>query len=392
MRTIEKHLIILYFFICPLEMALNIIFGSTTKYVGLLILMVWAMSIINDIELGKTEISTSVVAMIVWLIYCYFSTLWGIRSSYTKEYLTTYLLMGIFLIVCTYQIWEAGEINSFILAYCCGSLLMALLVIFAGSTEFNGRETIRILNRYCDPNQVAANILPGALISFYRLQEEKRTLIQCLSVVCFLFCTFAVLITGSRGGLLGYISSMVTIILVRTVSGKLKIRSLVLLIFFYIVMGVGLPDTTVRRLFEFSSYTEEYAQGGNRLTLWSILLKDFDAQWIVGHGVGSTIITYIRTTGGVHGVHNTFLLVIYEVGVIGFILFIFPYVSELIYHIKRENDVYVALVIGALVCSFFLDALNLRYLWNSLMICIMKRSYDYKLLHKGYKSSSIYIK
>ena len=58
MRSIEKYIIALYFFICPLEIALNIIFGSTAKYVGLLVLVVWSIRYIA--HNGKTVMACHV--------------------------------------------------------------------------------------------------------------------------------------------------------------------------------------------------------------------------------------------------------------------------------------------------------------------------------------------
>ena len=133
-----------------------------------------------------------------------------------------------------------------------------------------------------------------------------------------------------------------------------------------------LPEGTSERLLGFSTYTDKYDNGQSRLTLWKDMFDDFDAQWFIGHGVGSSITFFQMLKGTLQGVHNTFLLVLYEVGIIGFCFWLFPYIAMLFYNISRRNHVIAGVLIAALLSSFFLDALIVRYIWNALILSIMK--------------------
>lgn len=391
MRIVEKYLIILYFFICPLEMALNIIFGSTTKYVGMLILAIWGMD--YTFQGGKdVAINPQIKAIVLWLTICVVSSLmWGTHSNYTIEYITTYLQMGLFLFICQEEKWSSGEINAFIFSYWLGSLIVAFLVIFFGDAKYNGRETILLFGRYCDPNQIAANIIPGACISFWTISKNDSRL--SFSIICFgalVATSYSVLLTGSRGGLLGLLAVIGLIIITGIAKQEIKFQYVVIVALIIFIIIYKNPSLLNMRAFDFDSYVDTYSNGGNRITIWKTLLKSFDAKWLVGHGVGSSIAYFYAIYQHAVSVHNTFLLVLYETGIVGFIFFIYPFLSMILYHWKRGNSIFMALIIAAMICSFFLDALNLRYIWNGLLLAIMKYNAESVSNNKVVEAEPVY--
>lgn len=377
MQVLLKLLITLYFFLCPAEMALNVIFGSTAKYVGMAIFGVWGLSVFaygRDALIKLTKHNTT---LLLWLFYCVMSLAWADTSSRTNVYLTTYIQMGALFFICTQGNWTKKEINLYLTAYYFGSIIMAAATLFFGDSEFSGRGTITVLGRFCDPNQVAANILPGVFISFNQLvKKSKKNSSKALHLLAIAVTAFAVFYTGSRGGLVSLLIGMFLLVTINLISGTLQIRYGILIALVGIIAIMQLPKETSSRLLEFDSYTETYSNGGNRLTIWASMLKDFDAQWFVGHGVGSTISYFYQIYGELKGVHNTFLLVLYEVGFVGLFFFLFPFASLGVYHFCRRNALYAAVLAGALAGSFFLDALNLRYIWNALMLCTMYYNYE----------------
>ena len=371
MRTLEKYLIVAYFFLCPLEIALNIVFTSTTKYIGVLMIAVYLMKLLYGMDL-KLNITRHVGSLLLWIASCALTFIWGSVSTKTYGYMITYLEMSVMVIICTYEKWSSDEISLFTATYCIGSVVTAGAVILLGGAKFYGRETIEIFGQYCDPNQLAANIVPGTVILIHYLTSTKtKFFVRLISLPALLLSVYAVLITASRGGLLSILAALVVVILSKLSSHEIKISSGILIFMIGAIALHFLPQVASERLLKFDTYTDTYASGRSRLTIWGGLLSDFDTTWIIGHGVGSTISYFQMLYGKILGVHNTFLLVLYEVGIVGFVLFIYPYVSLIIYHFKEKNTEIVSLIVGALVSSFFLDSLNLRYLWNGLILGIM---------------------
>ena len=372
-------------------MALNIFLGSTTKYVGLLILAVWGMNYIFRGE-KAVYINPQIMGIILWLIICVVSSLmWGTHSNYTIAYITTYLQMGLLIFICQEEKWSSNEINAYIFAYWLGSLITALLVIFFGEAKYNGRLTISLFGRYCDPNQIAANIIPGACISFWIISKKDSR--HSFSIICFsalVASSYSVILTGSRGGLLGLMVALGIIIIAGISEHEIKLQNVVIIAMMIFIAIKIKPSLFSMRAFDFDSYADMYSNGGNRITVWKALLKSFDAQWLVGHGVGSSIAYFNAIYQKALGVHNTFLLVLYETGIVGLSFFLFPYFSMILFNWKQRNSIFVALLIAAMICSFFLDALNLRYIWNGLLLALMKYNAESVSKNKAVEVKSIY--
>lgn len=373
MRKLEKYLILLYFAICPIELALHLIIVSTTKYVGILIVIIWGLRVLSNKERIELHYQKHNILFLLWLMYCIVSLCWGNTSLYTYSYITTYLEMGALYFVCIETKWTSDDIRHYLYASLFGSLLMSIFVYFYGDTHFVGRTVVVFFGKSCDPNQLAANIIPGALVAAWICFDNKRTkIIRVLCSLAFAFILITILQTGSRGG---FISILMGLIVLVTLGQKKHTAIHILYVFFigivvfYLV--TQLSTSTRDRLMDFESYSNLYAGKGNRLTIWKDLLDDFDFRWIFGHGPGSTISYFLTIYGQLQGVHNTFLLVLYEVGIIGFCLFIYPFVYLIKYNIDNKNGILLAIVISALICSFFLDALILRYIWNGLILCEM---------------------
>ena len=379
MQRIKKLSSVLYFFICPCELVLNIAFGSSTKYVGLLLFIVWLIEFLHNRNNTTFDLNnSSILSLLIWLVICVFSLVWGNSSNSTSVYLTTYLEMGLLVIILTQTIWTEKDINHFLLAYTLGSVFLSIIFIKYGETRYVVRTTIIFMGKQIDPNQLAANITPGAVILLgYIINKNIKIRYRLISTLAFLLVLYTIFMTGSRGGLVSLGGGLIFVYFLQL--KEMDAGKFVLLCFSMIIVWCSLsllPSETADRLLGFDSYTDTYSNGENRLTLWKSMLDDFDAQWMVGHGVGSTIAFFQNIKGRLQGVHNTFLLVIYEVGIVGFIFWFFPYISMLNYNISKRNHVVVGVLVASLLSSFFLDSLNLRYIWNALIICIMKYNCD----------------
>ncbi len=376
MRTIQKYLIILYLLICPVEIALHLMITSSVKYVGLLIVLVEGCILLYNIKGMDVNFSSCSMATFLWVAYCAVALLWTEINDSTYEYLTTYMLMMLLLIACTLETWNEKEILQYLNAYMIGGILMALAVIFFGGSKYADRETITIMGKSCDPNQVAANIIPGAVLSLNMFLTEKsdrkKNLFGLIGVV---ICAYSIFQTGSRGGFAALVVGAVLVIYVTLRKGKLKTWTIVFSILVGIVVVRYVPIFKEGRALDFDSYTATYSNGLNRIVIWKTLLKSFDGKWILGHGVGSTINYLEAAIGRRTAVHNTFLHVLYEVGIVGFLIFFFPYFWMMKTYIKKNGEL-TAILAGAVICSIFLDALNLRYLWNGLILCMMQYHLD----------------
>ncbi len=373
MKKIEEWLVILYFFICPCELVINIAITSSTKYIGILILVVWLVNLFNDPKPSFT-FSRGITSLVIWLVYCVISLAWGNESELTFGYLTTYLQMGALVFLIAQRKWSEKQINRILFAYYLGSICLAIATLAFGETRYLGRVAIVFMGRAIDPNQVPANIIPGAIISLgYTINNRIKIHYRIITTLTFLLTIYTIFLNGSRGAFLALSGGLLFTYFLQPRGVNIN-----KIIYIGLFMGLGwfalhlLPSETTDRILGFESYADKYANGENRLTIWKSLLDTFDTQWIIGHGVGSTIAYFRILVGKLRGTHNTFLLVFYEVGIIGFGFFIFTFISTLVSSIKGRFNVVTGILVASLISSFFLDSLILRYLWNGLILCVIR--------------------
>ena len=369
MRRLEKTAIALYFLLCPLEMFLNVLFTSSTKYVGIIILGIWICNIIYNATDSKLFYTKYTVSLSIWIIYFVIVTLTiGVISEITFEYLISYTMMGVLVIVCCQEDWKNEDIAFFLQAYYIGCMFMALLVCVFGSTVYEGRTTVLILGRYCDPNQLAASFLPGIFISADKvIKRNRKTIIRFFHMAVLAIEIYAILSTGTRGGFLSLLVCTLVFVLIQTSINKRYIIPFVMFTLLAACIISQMPLQTIERI----KNTDTYLTGSGRTDIWKTLISSFDDRWILGHGIGSTFSYFKDIYGKGTAVHNTFLLVLYESGIVGLCLYLYTFLGLIIYHFRSKNALVVVVILSALICSSFLDSLNFRYLWNGLIIGII---------------------
>lgn len=369
MRLFKKTLIALYFSLCPLEMALNIILTSSTKYVGILIFAVWVAEIIYNKDSLSFNGWKHILLLLAWMAYGLIITLTiGMTSNRTYEYIVTYLMMTMLVVICSQEKWVKQDINLFLYTYYLGCIIMAIIAIVYGNNVYEGRSTIIIMGHYCDPNQLSASVLPGVFIGFEESIKEDGFIKKAGHLLAMMIVIYGILLTGSRGALLGLLVGLTILLSVQIIYGKLRLYQIVILIIGAIIILRTLPTLTLDRL----RYSDIYLNGSGRSKIWEILISSFDAKWIIGHGIGSSISYFLDYYGKASAVHNTFLLVLYESGFIGLTMFVFMLLDLLTTMIRSKNGLIAAILAGAMVNAFFLDSLNLRYLWNGIIFSIIQ--------------------
>ncbi len=72
--------------------------------------------------------------------------------------------------------------------------------------------------------------------------------------------------------------------------------------------------------------------------------------------------------------HNTYLCVAFETGILGLALFITPFISTFSSALKRKDALIVTVMVANMVAAFFLDALHVRFLWNALIFGVVYKN------------------
>ena len=266
------------------------------------------------------------VAMSLFVIWSAMTYQWSLMPEWTVERLTTYVQ----LLAMTALIWEFGPSEAGVLtlmsAYVWGTLVPAL---DTAQRFLRGQQTYyqRFATSGFDPNDLALTLSISIPISYY-LSLRRSGWTRWLYIVQIMITAVIILLTGSRTGLL---TMLVGLSLVFTAgklslpaSGPSKAIALVLILAGLCAVVWVVPAATWRRL---ATVGSEVSEGtlNSRTVLWSGGWKAFGNVPMHGVGAGAYPESLFPLLGRPRNftavAHNSFLSVLVETGLIGFVLF-----------------------------------------------------------------------
>ncbi|MFY9613710.1 MAG: O-antigen ligase family protein [Tissierellaceae bacterium] len=264
----------------------------------------------------------------LYLVWCGLSFIWSIYYIRTMVELMELLLYGaVFLLTTSLDDEDNDKVISVVLLIGAGIALLGIL-------EYIFISNRRIVSTFTNPNPFASYLLVHFLFSWGRGLGRKTRLGYLVS---FIFLV-ALLLSGSRGG---YISTLAGLGFLFLVSGKgqLKerfIKTLVLFILaimmtrliFYLAPIIqdklGITPSMVDFLLRKDSLIGSSLTG--RLEFWKVAGKLIKNEPLRGYGLGSFFSAYYIEYGGNQWysrfVHNHYLQMMAETGIIGLSLFL----------------------------------------------------------------------
>lgn len=302
------------------------------------------------------------------------SFLWTTQTDRTLDILITYLMMAVLVFAISIFPFTEKEFEGILTFYTIGALILSLLVLLFGQMDegsiYSGRLTLKILGAYQDPNDLGASLLAPAFYSLYRTFKKGNLFWNIFFAVSFMVISIATLATGSRGALVAYAFAMLVFVLI-TSSKKGRLVILVsipfVLLIAYLALKSVLDVYTFNRLFNFDDYT-----GGNgRIMIWMSALSQIISHPFLGQGVASYIGYFVEALGRPLAMHNSYLAMLFEVGLVGLALFFYPTIKSVFYAAKKKNGMVCAAVCSCMLAAFFLDVLLVRYLWNAIIIAVV---------------------
>ena len=385
MRKVALWTTYLYFFICPLEFIFNRFFGSSVKYVALVAAAFILMFFIGTPK-QKIKISSFQICIILWAMFEAASFLWTTQTDRTLDILITYLMMAVLVFAISIFPFTEKEFEGILTFYTIGALILSLLVLLFGQMDegsiYSGRLTLKILGAYQDPNDLGASLLAPAFYSLYRTFKKSNIFWNIFFAVSFMAISIATLATGSRGALVAYAFAMLVFVLI-TSSKKGRLVILVsipfVLLIAYLALKSVLDVYTFNRLFNFDDYT-----GGNgRIGIWMSALSQIIYHPFLGQGIASHMGYFVEALGRPLAMHNSYLAMLFEVGLVGLALFLYPSIKSVLFAAKKKNGMVCAAVCSCMLAAFFLDALLVRYLWNAIIIAVVYYSIHHSQKEKN---------
>jgi len=285
----------------------------------------------------------------------------------------SYLKTLVLFVFMTRVLRRVKDLRKMIWAFMVSIFLIGLMSINAEITHYHA-----VTGMY-DPNDIALVMVCALPFTIYFF-KEVHGLGRIFLAVCFFLVLMTIIMSVSRGGFIGLIA--VGVYLFMRSPRKAKGYSLAVIVLVILLFIQFAPDTYWDRISTiWNPQTECDETGAGRTEIWKKGLKIFLTHPILGVGIDNFTTAYgisLGTPGKWSAVHNSFLQIVVELGIVGIILFIFLTLGTVLKMRKLQklwknekklkdfiwlsHAIEVGMV-GYIVCGFFLSQAYFDYLY-----------------------------
>ena len=384
MRALEKnnigmHCILasLYFLMLPLTISVNSAGASFLKLATIPISIFFLISLFfykKDLQINIVHIVLGIYTVTTIL------TMFINPTSDSFEYVKGYFL-NTALFICL-SVVEYNERELKILEYVQVLLLIIITVItLCNGGSIHNRTTLEIFGQESDPNYYVGFFIFPLTVTMKKIYNSKYRIFY---IIAALLAIYAVFLSGSRGGLLAI---LVTIIAFAIIYPKKPMNKFMILIcmllsvlLLWFVIKPFLSDTVIDRM---SIEAVVETGGTHRTEIWASMLdkiKNSSWEFIFGRGVGALHPMMVAGKVQLVVAHNHLIQVLYDQGIVGVIAFVLLIVCCFVRCMKKRKCVAIALC-GVLALSLSLSFNpSIKSFWNLIpyaAFCFPKSHIDY---------------
>ena len=235
-----------------------------------------------------------------------------------------WLAAGAIVLVIATVLTDARYLRMAVGALVAGVVLSVVIGLVGDAVQ---EESERLVGGSGDPNFLAAGIVPAIMLSVGLAASTGSVAVRLMTGAAIIVLTIGLLTTGSRGGLLAAVVALIAVLFLAKRQRALVI-SLILLTLGIGAASISLDPATGERITDFGENT-------GRTELWTVAWQMFEDNPIIGvglQGFPDQASQYVRELGSLEFseflveqpkvVHNSFLEVLVETGIVGLILFL----------------------------------------------------------------------
>jgi O-antigen ligase len=322
MRKVIFSLVLILIFLIPWEDMVTIkSLGSLVRLSGLLVVVLWVFTIILTGKFHKPH-NFHIIAF-VFFLWNVASLFWSFGFSDSIVRIRTYSQLFIFMIILWDVLRKPCDLIFAMQAYIFGAWVAITNTLF----HFMKGEEFRIysIGRYSatgvNPVDLAVILSIGIPLAWYIVvfsrEGQSNGFLKLINFAYIPASILSIALTASRTGIITFLPALLYIFLTSH-RLKLHLRMLAFITIFLIILALipYLPQPTIERL-STTVASISSADLGGRVFIWKTALSYFVDKPIIGIGSGAfAAIVDFKSV-----VHNTYLSILVEVGLIGLILF-----------------------------------------------------------------------
>ncbi len=351
----------LYFLALPLTITINSAGDSFLKIITLPIaafLLVTLFFYKGSLELNFVH------GFFVVYILSVVVTLFADNTQQAQDYVIGYIQNTALMFCISLRRYNEREIEFFKNTQV---ILLAVLIYMGlfGGASYADRTTIEIFGGVSDPNYFSGFFVFPIAVCLDKIKKNKQ---RALCLVLMLLGIYVVLLSGSRGGLLAVIATLLAHILFSAKDFKNFVLTMCLFVIaavlFWMLILPVLPENITER---FSIQAVVESRGTYRGDIWISMLREIgNSTWqlFVGRGIDAKHMMIIAGKMQEVVAHNNFIQVLYNQGFFGLLSFMAICLASFARNLRKRTYISVG-VIGMLTLTLTLT-LNpsIKSFWN----------------------------
>ena len=296
----------------------------------------------------------SVLIILCWTVLL--NSKYILRKKAEPYYIMFIVALLLYLLCMAELEFDIYIIRFLVNAYILSAVIMSVIILVQHKTPYAQYGIFRWAlfygqNEYYDVNFTSLYLLMPAILSFYGAVSAKNQN-RWQYMICVGLILLAIMMLGSRGTFAPVIAIMAFLVLK---GKKISMPKILTIIVFVVAVFFLLPEDTFSRLIG----TRYIGSESKRYIDWAYGMKVFSNSPIWGNGMRAPKVLVNEIGGGVmnYTIHNTYVVYLAQLGIVGSIPFFGLLVYPILYLIKKNRDLCLILMyFGILFAAMMIEA------------------------------------
>jgi len=367
MRQVIKYLVFLFIASLPLENIITIpLIGSLTSVIGILVFSLYIVD--SLIVRRKTKYPAFFQAYSILLFCIGTSLLYSEIFSNSLSDLLSFIQILIFLQIFYKYCLCSDDLNKLLIVLALSIFFTAISTFIMGSV-LDARVSVFSQNQ----NEIAVFFAVGVQVVLYLMSQTKSSTLKIFLMILIFLLVVALINTGSRTGAI-----VIGVIFLYYIYSQVKVsfkNIFGLAIFLFIISLSNLSGLIhIENIIRISESKEQIEDGNltGRGYIWAQAFTYIEKKPFLGYGIGTSEEVLARSFPDFEkkSTHNTFILILFELGIVGLIIFFRLIYTSVKESLKIENKQKRHLVLS-LIVTILIFGLTLALFRRKLLFVIL---------------------
>jgi O-antigen ligase len=292
--------------------------GTVSQLVGIVAFLVAILSCVSSGHLRRPAGTLLLVG--AFGMYALLSAGWSLDPNTTLiKALTIVELVAMFWMI-SEVVSDEEQIDGLLCAYVAGSAV-SVIATFARFVAGTANQDLRYTAAGFNPNDAALTLALAIPMTFFLVVRMRALWAKLLLLAYAIAAPVAIALSGSRTGVLASCAAfLVSAAGLRQIRWSRRLMLVAALAVCAWCLVAFVPETSWTRISTISAQVDS-GDLNQRTAIWAAGLKEFAAHPLLGVGEGAYLQISDRQLGEGFVAHNTFVSVLVELGIVGFLLF-----------------------------------------------------------------------